>query len=412
MPGAQPPISRTPDIGEAHHASPGHLILIISKASAMKPLSGMRVLTLEQFGAGPYGTMFLAELGGQVIKVENGATGGDPSRKVGPFMLGDDSEYFQAWNFSKESVTLDMKSEAGYAAFLALTASAHAVVNNLRGDQPEKLKIDYASLKQANPAIVCLHISGYGRDNSRRSWPGYDYLMQAETGLMELTGEPDGPPCRSGQSMIDYMSGITGMVGLLAAVWKARETGVGCDVDVSLFDVALHQLSYAAVWYLNEGVSSTRQPRGAHLSLTPVQTFPTADGWIYVMCMSQKFFDNLADGIGRSDLRADPRFDTLAARLENRGALTQCLDEEFSRRTTGAWLERLNGLVPVSPILTVGDGLDSNFVRETGMIRHVAHPDRGDFRALANPIKIDGQRMTQSPAPALGASNLSLLGQP
>lgn len=375
----------------------------------MKPLSGMRILTLEQFGAAPYGTMFLADLGAQVIKVENPATGGDPSRKVGPHMAGEDSQYFQTWNFSKESVALDIKKDEDYRSFKALVAGAHAVVNNLRGDQPAKLKVDYASLKQVNPAIVCLHISGYGRDNSRRAWPGYDYLMQAETGLMDLTGEPDGPPCRSGQSMIDYMSGITGMVGLLSSVWRARDSGVGCDVDVSLFDVALHQLSYAATWYLNEGVSSTRQPRGSHLSLTPVQTFPTADGWIYVMCMSHKFFVNLVHGMDRADLLDDPRFATLAARLDNRETLTQVLDAAFRERTTGEWLGLLNGLVPVSPILTVDAGLDSDFVREVGMVRQVPLAERPDFRVLANPIKIDGERLSQAPAPLLGGSNDALL---
>lgn len=371
----------------------------------------MRILTLEQFGAGPYGTMFLADLGAEVIKVENGKTGGDPSRKVGPFMVGEDSQYFQTWNMSKTSITLDLKNAEDYSAFLTLVASSHAVVNNLRGDQPEKLKVDFANLQKVNPAIVCLHISGYGRDNSRRSWPGYDYLMQAETGLMDLTGEPDGPPCRSGQSMIDYMSGITGMVGLLSAVWNARETGIGCDVDVSLFDVALHQLSYAATWYLNEGVSSTRQPRGSHLSLTPVQTFPTADGWIYVMCMSHKFFINLATGLGRSDMLDDERFATLAARLENRETLTKALDAEFRRSTTAEWLQRLTGLVPVSPIMTVDAGLDSEFVREVGMIQQVPLPERPNFRVLANPIKIDGARLAQNAAPALGGGDRDLLGR-
>lgn len=377
----------------------------------MKPLSGMRILTLEQFGAAPYGTMFLADLGAQVIKVENAVTGGDPSRKVGPFMAGEDSQYFQTWNFSKESVALDIKQTEDYQSFQTLVAGAHAVVNNLRGDLPGKLGVDYGSLKSVNPGIVCLHISGYGRDNSRRSWPGYDYLMQAETGLMDLTGEPDGPPCRSGQSMIDYMSGITGMVGLLSAVWRARESGAGCDVDVSLFDVALHQLSYAGTWYLNEGVSSTRQPRGSHLSLTPVQTFPTADGWIYVMCMSHKFFVNLVQGMERQDLLDDERFATLDARLHNREALTQSLDAEFRNRTTADWLGRLNGLVPVSPILTVDRGLDSDFVREVGMVRPVPLADRPNFRALANPIKIDGARLSQTPAPELGGSDRDLLGR-
>ena len=164
-----------------------------------KPLEGIRVLTLEQFGAGPYGTMFLAELGAEVIKVE--APEGDPSRQVGPYRLGkDDSEYFQAWNLGKKSVTLDLKSSAGRKQFEALVKGADCVVNNMRGTQPAKLRIDYASLKDIKPSIVCLHISAYGRANERADWPGYDFLMQAEAGLMELTRSEErrvGKECRS-----------------------------------------------------------------------------------------------------------------------------------------------------------------------------------------------------------------------
>src|SRR6204780_4863769 len=194
----------------------------------MKPLEGLRILAIEQYGAGPYGTTFLADLGAEVIKIENAASGGDPARYTGPRLLGAaDSEYFQSWNSGKHSIALDLKSQAGREALEALVVESDAVVNNLRGDQPEKLKIDYASLQSLNPAIVCLHISAYGRDNERKAWPGYDYLMQAEAGIMALTGEPEGAPSRIGCSMIDYMSGLTGVVGLLASISRARQTGIG-----------------------------------------------------------------------------------------------------------------------------------------------------------------------------------------
>lgn len=374
----------------------------------MKPLSGVRIVTLERFGAGPYGTMFLADLGAEVVKIEDAATGGDPSRQVGP-ALGEDSQYFQTWNANKLSVSLDIKSPEGRLAFAKIVKTADAVVNNLRGDQPERLRIDYNSLKDVNPRVVCLSISGYGRDNERRTWPGYDYLMQAEAGLMELTGEPDGPPCRSGASMIDYMTGLTGMVGLLSCLHRAKQTGTGCDVDVSLFDVALHQLGYTATWYLNEQQSSTRQPRGAHLALTPVQTFPTADGWIYIMCMTEKFFANLVHAMGRPDLGEDPRFVDLKARLKNRGELTQALDAELRRRTTADWIAILSGLVPVAPILRLGEALDAPFIGEAEMVRPVPHPSRPDFRMLANPLKLNGRRLEQTAAPSLGEHNAKFI---
>jgi crotonobetainyl-CoA:carnitine CoA-transferase CaiB-like acyl-CoA transferase len=376
-----------------------------------KPLEGIRVLTLEQFGAGPYGTMFLAELGAEVIKIE-APQGGDPSRQVGPYKLGEnDSEYFQAWNLGKKSVTLDMKSEAGRRQFEALVKGADCVVNNMRGTQPAKLGIDYASLKHLKPSIVCLHISAYGRDNERRDWPGYDFLMQAEAGLMELTGEPDGPPTRVGVSMIDSMSGLTGIVGLLSCLLRARTTGQGCDVDTCLYDVAMHQLTYPGLWYLNEGDVSPRVPRSAHLSLAPVQTFPTKDGWIFIMCMTQKFWLNLCEVMERPELAVDPRFPDPNTRARNRAAMSAELDVTFRTRTTAEWLAAMNGLLPAAPVYRLDQALDSDFARATGMVSSVPHPVKGDLRILANPLRIDGERLEQSACAALGADNEELLGK-
>src|SRR5262245_2997003 len=337
----------------------------------MKPLSGLRIVSVEQFGAGPYGSMFLADLGAEVIKIENAATGGDAARHVGPMLADRQSQYFQTWNMNKASVALDLKSADGRAAFARLAASADAILNNLRGDLPDQLGLDYASLKHLNPRIVCLHISAYGRDNERRAWPGYDYLMQAEAGIMDLTGEPDGPPARVGCSMVDFMTGLTGVVGLLGCIIRARETGVGCDVDTCLFDVALHQLSYSAIWYLSEGTVSRREPRSAHLAVAPVQTFPTADGWIFIMCMTDKFWGRLTDALGRGDLKSDPRFASAALRRENRDALTAALDAEFKQRPTAAWLAQLTGILPVAPVLAIDEALDSPFVAQAGMVRTV-----------------------------------------
>lgn len=378
---------------------------------AGKPLGGIRVLTLEQFGAGPYGTMFLAELGAEVIKIE-APQGGDPSRQVGPHKLGqNDSEYFQAWNLGKKSVALDMKSEEGRRQFEALVRGADCVVNNMRGTQPAKLGIDYASLKHLKPSIVCLHISAYGRDNERKDWPGYDFLMQAEAGLMELTGEPDGPPTRVGVSMIDSMSGLTGIVGLLSCLLRARTTGQGCDVDTCLYDVAMHQLTYPGLWYLNEGDVSPRVPRSAHLSLAPVQTFPTKDGWIFIMCMTQKFWLNLCEVMGRTDLVTDPRFPDPNTRAKNRASMSAELDVTFRTRTTAQWLAAMNGLLPAAPVYRLDQALDSDFARDTGMVSAVPHPAKGELRVLANPLRIDGERLAQSACSSLGADNESLLGK-
>ncbi len=376
----------------------------------MKLLDGVRILTVESFGAGPYGSQALADLGAEVIKIENAETGGDPARHVGPHLLGPgDSLYFSSWNHGKKSVALDLKSSAGKRDFARLVRSAHAVMNNVRGDQPEKLGLDYASLRPVNPAVVCLHISAYGRDNSRKAWPGYDFLMQAEAGLMSVTGEPEGPPARCGVSVIDYMTGITGVVALLGGLWRARETGEGCDVDTSLFDVALNQLAYAGLWFLNEGDVSTRQPRSAHLSVTPNQTFPTADGWIFVMCMTDKFWQELLDAIGREDLGADPRFATAAQRHAHRGELTTVLDEVFRTAPSAHWLKALSGRLPVAPVCDVAQALTNPFVAEAGMVETVAHPQRPGLKVLASPVKVNGKRARRAAGSPLGADGAALL---
>jgi crotonobetainyl-CoA:carnitine CoA-transferase CaiB-like acyl-CoA transferase len=380
----------------------------------MKPLHGVRIVSVEQFGAAPYGTMLLADLGAEVIKVENAAIGGDPSRKTGPYMLGaNDSEYFQAFNSNKKSVALDLRSDEGKAALLGLIEGADALVNNLRGDLPAKMGLDYKTLASIKPSIVCVHLSAYGRDNERASWPGYDYLMQAESGLMFLTGEPDGPPSRIGApSMIDQCSGLTAAVGLLSGIVQARATGTGCDVDTCLLDVAVHQLGYVATWFLNERHVSTRQPRSAHYSVAPVQTFPTADGWVFIMCMTDKFWAELVNAIGRPELVSDPRFATQATRQANRDALTEIIDHELSQKPTGHWLTKLNGVLPVAPVLDLAQALENPFLRSTGMIRDTPHPAKPDMRTLANPIKINGKRLEQTVCSQLGADNAEYLNNP
>lgn len=369
------------------------------------PLKGLRILSVEQYGAGPYGTMLLAELGAEVIKIEAPSMGGDVSRATGPYFLGkDDSQFFQTFSRAKSSIALEIKSPEGRAQFEALVASADAVANNLRGDQPAKLRLTYADLKAINPKIVCAHLSAYGRGNSRETWPGYDYLMQAEAGFLSMSGEPDGPPVRCGLSIIDFHTGSHMAVGLLAGVLGAQRTGEGCDIDVALFDTALHQLSYPATWYLNEGVRTGRLTRGAHPSIAPSQLFRTMDGWLMLMCQTPKFWEIFCTEVGRPDLAADPRFAGIPSRFANRDALTTELDALLSARTTADWVTRLGGKVPVAPVLDIGEALDNPFVAEVAMTDAVEHPDAdgGALRMLASPIKVNGVRPPGRRAPKLG----------
>ena len=375
------------------------------------PLQGIRVLTFEAFGAGPFGSMYLADLGADVIKIENREQGGDATRGMGPFFLGDDdSHFFQTFNINKRSVCLNLKTAEGQALFRKLVGRSHAVLNNLRGDQPDKLGLTYTALKDANPRIVCAHLSAYGRDNERRAWPGYDYLMQAEAGYLYLSGEPGSPPARMGLSIIDFMTGITTSLALVSALLGVERNGQGRDVDVSLFDVALHQLSYPGSWYLNEKHLTERLARSAHPSTVPVQLFRTRDGWIFIMCMTEKFWQELLAALGQpADIAYDPRFKNAAARREHRDLLTPILDAHLQKDGTAGWLAKLQGRLPAAPVHHMSEALDSAFPAAIGMVRPLPHPLRPDFRALGNPIKLDGQRLPGRSASALGADTEDVL---
>ena len=314
-------------------------------------LEGVRILAVEQYGAGPFGTLFLADLGAEVIKVENKAEGGDVSRVVGPHFHAALPEtarsvFYQGLNRSKKSIALDLARPEGKAVFHRLVAHADAVASNLRGDVPAKLGITYPQLAAANPKIVCAHLTGYGREGERAAWPGYDYMMQAEAGYFHLTGDPDSSPARFGLSLVDLMTGVVLAAGLLAALHAANRDGRGRDVDVSLFDLALANLNYIGHWYLNAGVATGRIARSAHASMTPCQSYRTRDGWIYLMCNKEKFWGVLCRKIGRPQWIDDARFRTFPDRLQHRALLTELIDEALQARTTGRVARGIRGQRP------------------------------------------------------------------
>jgi len=378
----------------------------------MLPLAGVRILAVEQYGAGPFGTLYLADLGAEIIKIENPSDGGDMSRAVGPhFFAPDDSQFFHTFNRNKLSLTLDLAVPEARAVLHDLVRSADALACNLRGDVPEKLGLTYARLKEYNPKIVCAFLSAYGRDGTRAGWPGFDYLMQAETGYFSLTGEPGGPPARCGLSIVDLMSGLAMAYALVSALLAARASGEGRDIDVSLFDVALFNVSYLATWYLNAGYRQDRLPRSAHPSLTPCQLYRTQDGWIYLMCNKEKFWPALCSALGRPEWAADPRFRTFADRLANRALVNEQVESELVKRTTGEWLATFGGAVPAAPVLDVAQALENPFVTEHGRIAAVPHPAApgGTYRTVAPPVRCADERAPPRAAPALGADTETIL---
>ncbi|MFN4271845.1 MAG: CaiB/BaiF CoA transferase family protein [Aliihoeflea sp.] len=378
------------------------------------PLDGLRVLAFEQYGAGPFGTQFLADLGADVLKIESPHDGGDMARTVGPHFLDADnatnaSLFFQAFNRNKRSITLDITQPEGRHVLERLVADADAIACNLRGDVPGRLGLTHETLAKANPKIVCAFLSAYGRTGSRATWPGYDYLMQAEAGYFSLTGEAGTPPSRMGLSIVDLMTGLGQAFALVSAVLKARETGKGCDIDISLFDLACFNLSYLSAWYLNAGHAQDRVARSGHPSLVPCQLYKTGDGWIFIMCNKEKFWPILCDAIDRPEWAGDPRFATFRDRLAHRDLIADMLDEVLSAKTTAQWLERFGGRVPAAPVNDLRQALDNPFLREREAIQDLEHPAAGAFRMLATPIRVEGSETRARPAPELGADTTDVL---
>jgi len=378
----------------------------------MLPLSGVTILAVEQYGAGPFGSMLCADLGADVIKIEPPGGEGELGRRVGPYFFSEkNSHFFQAFNRNKRSITLDLKSEQGREIFRSLAAGADAVLDNLRGDQPEKLGLTYRHLAPVNETIVCAHLSAYGRDGPRKSWPGFDYLMQAEAGYLSVTGEPDGPPSRMGLSIVDFMTGLMTVFAMTSSIIGARASGRGMDVDVSLFDTALHNLSYLAVWYLNNGHVQGREARSGHPSLVPSQLYRTRDGWIFIMVNKENFWEPLCERIGRPAWVTDPRFATFKARLDNRTELNLLLDEALSVRSTDEWMDVFGGQVPAAPVLDVAQALDNPFVAARGAVETFqGSPHGGDLRMVASPIRVPGEQIPTRAAPGLGADTDDVLG--
>ena len=361
------------------------------------PLADVRILAIEQFGAGPWGTLQLADLGAEVIKIEDPAAGGDVGRYVPPFQEGEHSLFFETFNRNKKSLSLDLRHDDARGVFEDLVRVSHVVYSNLRGDQPKRLRLTYEDLKTVNPRIVCCSLSGFGMTGPRASEGGYDYMMQGLAGWMSLTGDPEGPPTKSGLSLVDLSGGYASAIAVLAALWRARRDGVGCDCDVSLFETALHELMYVGTWAASRGYVPPRRRNSAHPSIVPFQAFPTTDGWIVVACPKQKFWEALCVAIGRPELASDPRFDDFAARDRNRDELEPILESVFGKRSSEEWLAVLHEAgVPSSAVNDVPAALD-----EARLVEY-DHPQLGTVRQVASPLRMSGIEPPARRAPERG----------
>jgi len=355
----------------------------------MRPLEDVRIVAIEQYGAGPFGSLQLADLGADVIKIEEPRSGGDVSRYVPPFQDGEDSLFFETFNRNKRSISLDISTKAGRGVFEDLVRCSDAVYSNLRGDVPDKLGLRYANLAHLNPAIVCVSLSGFGMTGPRRAEPGYDYILQALTGWMSLTGEVGGPPTKSGLSLVDFSGGYVAAITLLAGIHAARRDGIGMDCDLSLYDVAMSLLTYQATWHLTSGWEPERLSRSAHPSLVPFQLFQGSDDWFVLACAKEKFYKQVVALIGRPELADEPGFDSFAARAENRDEVIAVLDEAFAEHTAAHWVEALQEAgVPAAPIRTVAEAMDDAHTADRNLVTETEHPHFGTVRSMISPVRV------------------------
>lgn len=368
----------------------------------MEPcLSDIRVLELGQVLAGPYAGMILGDLGADVIKIEPPG-GGDSARSTPPHFYRGESIYFMALNRNKRSVAVDLSNEAGRQVFYDLVKSSDVVLDNLRSGVSERLKIDHEVLRAHNPRIICCSISGYGSDTPDRLKPSFDLMMQARGGGMSLTGVAGGPPLRMGVSVSDHVAGIYAVVGILAALHARERTGEGQRIEVPLFGTMLSLLSYEAAFHLYSG--EVPGPVGSgHRSLMPYNAVRTRDGHIVIDAHLPKFWSSLCTALDAAELENDPRFHTLDARNRNRGELLNILDEKFSTRASGQWLEILEEHgIPCAPINDLREALNDPATRALNMVVDIHHAGVGlDFKATGNPVRMSGTAATRYGSPPL-----------
>jgi crotonobetainyl-CoA:carnitine CoA-transferase CaiB-like acyl-CoA transferase len=382
----------------------------LQSTPAHAPLAGVRIVAVEQFGAGPWATLQLASLGADVIKVEDPAVGGDVGRYVVPFNVGESSLFFETFNRGKSSVSLDLRHPDAKAVVHRLAARADALFCNLRGDLPARLGLDYAALSEANPAIVCCSLSGYGADGPRAGQGAYDYAIQGHAGWMTLTGEPDAPPQRTGLSLVDFSGGYAAAIALLAGLHRARATGVGCDCDVSLHEVALALNTYVATWALSRDWQPQRMAGSAHPSLVPFQVFPSADGWIVICCAKEALFARLCAVLDLEWMIDDERFASFAARNENREACVDVLSERLRTRTTADWMGRLEAAgVPCGPVNDVAGAFRDPQVVARAAVQDYEHEELGTVRTVRSAVRVGEGREPVRRGPYRGEHTRAVL---
>lgn len=372
------------------------------------PLLGVRILDLTLIMAGPYCTLILGDLGAEVIKIEKPGEG-EGARGVPPHFFEGESAYFIAMNRNKKSMTLDLKNRKGREVFYELSKKSDIVIDNFRPGVVKKLGVDFDTLKEINPRIICCSISGYGETGPFNDRPAFDLIIQARGGIMSYTGEPGRMPVRMGAPMGDLAGGLFATNGLLAALYQRERTGRGQKIDISLLDCQISLLTYRAQYYFvgNE----IAQPLGSgHASIHPIRAFKTKSFDIVIDCNTQNIFAELCEAIGKPEMALSPKFDCRENRLKNKDELYKILEEVFLTKTGEEWLELLEKRIPISPINTIDKALSDPQVLSRNMVVEIDYGNNKKLNVVGNPIKMSGieQEVFMAP-PRLGQHTEEIL---
>lgn len=369
------------------------------------PLAGIRIIEVGHMLAGPYCGLMLADMGAEVIKIETPE--GDIARAVSPHFVGPHNAYFASLNRNKKSVVLDLASEEGQESLARLAESAHALVTNLRPSAIRKLGLTYDALRHSNPKLVCVALTGYGLEGPFADNPAYDYVIQALTGVMALTGDPSAPPTKAGYSAVDNSAGLVAAVGLLAKIVQ----GQGGQVDVAMYDVMLSQLNYLAGAALNAGETIERLADSSHPYVVPAQIFATADGWLTLFITHDKFWKIFCEEIDRPEWVADPRYATMAARRANRPEVVAAISQVLATASADDWVRRLAPLgVVVAQVDTLNKALEGDLARSRELVVPLGDGSL-PMRAVASTIRFNDYTPEYGLPPLLNEHAEALLGK-
>ncbi|MBV9490534.1 MAG: CoA transferase [Verrucomicrobia bacterium] len=376
------------------------------------PLRHLRVLDVSQVMAGPVCGMLLGDMGADVIKVEPPGSGDQTRRAMGFKLKGSDSLGFINMNRNKRSIVLNLKTEAGRKVFYQLVQTADVLIENYRPGAATRLGIDYATLKSINPGLIYASISGFGQTGPWSQRPGFDLIAQAMSGIMSITGDPDGPPSKSGVPVADIGCALFALYAILSAYIGRCETGEGQHIDASLFEAGIA----FSIWDISEfwGTGKVPQKLGtANRMSAPYQAVRASDGYFVMGANSDKLWRSLCELIDRRDLLQDPRFASIADRLGNRKTLIEELEKTFVTRPVDDWVERLLGAgIPAGPIYNYAQALESDHVRHRGMVMEIDHPAEGKVRAIGFPVKLSGTpQQVRVPPPLLGEHTEQVLAE-